>query len=847
MEIEKRNWLYSQKQIEEIDLLVEGLNIQPTTAKLLLNRGIKNLGKAKVFLHPSLEELYDPYLLKDMDKAVKRIQYAVENNQAIWIYGDYDVDGVASVSIMLKYFYSIGYSVNYYIPDRMEEGYGINPQAIKEIADKKGDLIITVDCGITSIKEVELANSLGIDMIITDHHQCHGIIPKAYAIINPKQEDCHYPYDMICGCGVAFKLIQALTPKEIFKTTIYQYLDITTIATIADIVPLLDENRIIVKNGLNYMRETNNIGLQALIEISNLKDKKLNASHIGFGLAPRINAAGRIGSADIGVRLFTTENREEAKKLAKMLDEENYNRQQVEAEILDEAIKMIEENPKYREEKVLVLYKENWHHGVIGIVASRIVEKYYKPTIILAIENDTAKGSARSITGFNLFDALNQCKDLFIKFGGHEQAAGLSLVTDNIEAFRTEINKLADQILLEDDLVPKIFCDDMLNLESINHQLISELETLEPYGLANMAPRFIHTNLKPKGIKSVGVDGKHLKMSLQEDNKTFDTIGFNLGNYAKVLTGDDTVGIIFSPEYNEFNGTKKIQLNIKDLKIIKGSYVSEKFIESYYKSLQLPCNENNYITNRELEDIPVKATQEKQVFIIKELQNQDKVLILVNTFHQANHLITLTEIQEKNTRKRVKFFYNEIPFEPQNKEIHILINPNIDKISFKLYNSIIVYDMFFMEKDYYYLIDRNQHAPITFLYEKGDEKNNEEILKSIVPTRNILILLYKFLKEFYHFKKAKLEEILEKINEELSIAINPKILENAIHIFIEGNLIKCDVYDEQYYIEILKVTQKVDIEKLDAFRHYNNLYKDFIDFKNKWIGFIQGGKSNGFS
>ncbi|SES73523.1 single-stranded-DNA-specific exonuclease [Natronincola peptidivorans] len=847
MEIQKKNWIYRKNNDVDIELLAKELHITKATAGIILNRGFKEINRAKAFLDPNLNELHDPFLLKDMKKAVDRITQAQKLKESIWIYGDYDVDGVASISIMKKYFDSVKYPVEFYIPDRMEEGYGINKKAIKKISDQGGNLIITVDCGITSVEEVDYANSLGVDMIITDHHHCHDILPRALAIINPKQTKCEYPFDMICGCGVALKLIQALMPKKDFLNSISNYLDIVAIATIADIVPLVDENRIFVKNGLKYLADTSNIGLKALIRQCGLQGKKLNTSHVGFGLAPRINATGRIGSANMAVNLLTTNDLQEATKLVEILDKENHNRQQIERQILDEAIKMIESNNNYQQEKVLVLYNENWHHGVIGIVASRIVEKYYKPTIILGVEEGISKGSGRSIPSFDLFQALSQCKEMLIKFGGHQQAAGLSLYTENIELFRKYMNNIADKALTEDDLIPQLSSDGCIALEEIEDSLLEELEKLEPFGLGNMSPRFINFNLKPKAMKSVGLEGKHLKMQVKETNKEFDTIGFNLGKYNDIISGNDEISIIFTPEYNIFNGQKKIQLNVKDLKVLKSNTLSKSLIaKEYYKNFFL-FHYPNISSESFLDRIAIKRVSNKKEFIVEALENQRNLLILVNTLQQANELMKLTEIREKTMEKEFRIFYNEAADDCKSNEIHIVINPNIDKIQFKIYNSIIVYDMFFRKIDYDYYLYRNNNENTTFLYSDQDEKDNIEVLKNIIPTRKILITIYKSLKKEKDLLNFNMNFFMTTLEENLLTNINEKHLQYALEIFQEGKLIDYILEEDKCEIVLLPVNKKINIEELCKYKYYNNLYNEFLDLKKKWLSSIKGGSIHEFS
>lgn len=369
------------------------VGISPEISQILKNRDIITEKDAEIFMNPSLDYLRDPFLMKDMQKGVDRIKKAIEKKERIFIYGDYDVDGVSSTSILVLYFKSIGYDVKYYIPNRLKEGYGISIEALEKINEIGCDLLISVDCGITSAKEVEFAKTLGMDVIITDHHECQDEIPDAIAVINPKQEDCTYPYDFLCGCGVAFKLIQALTPPEVFRESMYDYLEIVTLATICDIVPLKDENRIIVKNGLKMMKDGRNIGLKELIKVCGIDTHQLKSSHIGYSVGPRINASGRLGYSYLGVELFTADSPEQAKEIAMDLEEKNSERQLIESKMYSEAEAIIASNQSYEDDKVLVVANEGWQHGIIGIVASKLTEKYYKPTILLTIEEGMATGS----------------------------------------------------------------------------------------------------------------------------------------------------------------------------------------------------------------------------------------------------------------------------------------------------------------------------------------------------------------------------------------------------------------------------------------------------------------------
>ncbi|HSQ33430.1 MAG TPA: single-stranded-DNA-specific exonuclease RecJ, partial [Peptostreptococcaceae bacterium] len=580
------------------DGLCDKLDISPEISQILKNRGINDEKDADIFMNPSLEHLYDPFLMKDMEKSVDRIKKAIENNERIWIYGDYDVDGVSSTSILYIYFKSINYNVNYYIPNRLEEGYGLNKEAIEKIIKSGCDLIITVDCGITSVEEVEFAKNSGVDVIVTDHHECQEKIPDAYAIINPKQEECNYPFEPLCGCGVAFKLIQALTPKDEFEISMYNYLEIVTFATICDIVPLVGENRIIVKNGLKLMKNGKNLGIKSLIKICGIDTEKISSSHIGFSLGPRINASGRLGYSYLGVQLFISKHEEEAMELAMLLEEKNNERQMIESKMYKEAEEIIANDPRYIDEKVLVVAKENWQHGVIGIVASKLTEKYYKPTILLTIEEGEGRGSARSIKGFSIFEALLDCSDLLNRFGGHEQAAGLSLDEEKIKILRQKINEKAEYKLNDEDMVENINIELELNEDVVSFELIDELHKLEPFGMNNPSPRFIMRDLEMIDIRCIGKERQHLKFKVKKKYE-YDCIGFNMAYLATKFKCGDKVDLLFQVDENTYMGNKKIQFLLKDVRMSYPKDVNKnpnlsKLIE-YIKPIDFNYSINSYM------------------------------------------------------------------------------------------------------------------------------------------------------------------------------------------------------------------------------------------------------------
>ena len=540
------------------------LKISPLLARLLINRGITDTKEAEIFLFGDLSYCYDPFLMKDMKKAVTRINKAIENNETILIYGDYDVDGVSSVALLTLAFKELGKDVLFYIPNRVDEGYGLNEDALKFAHEKGVNLIITVDCGINAVNEVDAANSFGIDVIITDHHEVDKtMIPKAYAIIDPHQDDCDYPFEGLAGVGVAYKLALALIGDK--HDDNLKFLDIVALGTVADIVPQTSENRIYTKQGLKKLNDTANPGLKALIESSGLKDKVLEASHIGFGLGPRINAMGRIGSADKALELLLSSDRNKADELAKILNSENSKRRRIESSITEKAKDLVDREINFSEDQVIVIGDDDWHSGVIGIVASRLQDKFYRPSIVISWDKDVGKGSGRSIANFNLYDALTHCKKYLEGFGGHAAACGITINRSNIDLFRNAINKYAKENLHENDLVASVDIDGQIDISKINIEIIKQLNMLKPYGPGNKKPVFVCKNLRLNNVpRGVGKNG--IKMHVKTNGPVYEAIHFNKDNIDIPNIGE-TFDLVYSPSINDWRGIESVQLEIKDIKV----------------------------------------------------------------------------------------------------------------------------------------------------------------------------------------------------------------------------------------------------------------------------------------
>ena len=557
-----KKWQLNEVNDELADKIANEFNISKIVASIIANKGLKDNNEIEVFLHPRRGDFHNPFLMPDMDKAVARILKAIENKEKVAIYGDYDVDGITSSTVLHRFLEERGLHTDIYIPNRLNEGYGLNKKEIEAIAETKHTLIITVDCGITGYDEIEYAKTFGIDTVVTDHHEPPEKLPDAIAVVDCKRKDNKYPFNGLAGVGVAFKLTQALAIKlNLPEESYLKYLDIVCVGTISDIVPLVDENRTISKLGLRLVKQTRNIGLKVLLE--SIGYKKIDSNTISFGIAPRINACGRMGHEKEALKLFLTNNIEEAKQITQKLNEYNLQRQEIEKRIFDEAQELMQ-NPEEQKLPCIVLRKENWHHGVIGIVSSKITDMYFKPSILMCIEEgNIAKGSGRSIPGFDIHEALENCKENIKQFGGHSMAIGITIDNDKFDDFKKQIEEYAESKQIS-EIVPVLNIDEKVQLKNINLSDIKDLELLEPFGEANKPPIFQINNLKIESIRTL-TQGKHLKLDVKEENTRFSAIGFNLGNLANDYKIGDKVNIAGFLEINSFNGMDSIQINIKDI------------------------------------------------------------------------------------------------------------------------------------------------------------------------------------------------------------------------------------------------------------------------------------------
>ena len=556
-----KKWQIYQVNEKEIEELQEKYKMNKLLATILSNRGIVKEEQIEKFLKPKRNDFYDPYGMPDMKITVDRIIKAIENQEKTIIYGDYDVDGITSVTVLKSFLEERGLNVGVYIPNRLDEGYGLNKTAVEKIAQEGYTLMITVDCGISAIEEVKYANELGIETLITDHHEPGEELPKALAVVDAKRKDNTYQCRNLAGVGVVFKLIQAISIRLGLEEKEYlKYLDIVCIGTISDIVPLTDENRVIVKLGLKLVQQTRNLGLRSILQATGYN--KIDSIAISFGVAPRINACGRMGHQEEALNLFLSKDVNEVNELTQKLNAYNKERQEIEKNIFADAVEQIKDN-NLQEKNTIVLMGKNWHHGVIGIVSSKITEMYFKPSILLCEEGDIGKGSGRSIPGFDLYEALTKCKKSVDRFGGHAMAIGITIKKDKFEELKNEFEEIAQENHIE-EIVPILKIDSQINLDEINKEMVESLKELEPFGEENKTPLFLFKNLKIDSIRAL-TEGKHLKLTVKENKNIVNAIGFNIGELANEYKIGDKVDIVGNLEINSFNGVDNIQINIKDI------------------------------------------------------------------------------------------------------------------------------------------------------------------------------------------------------------------------------------------------------------------------------------------
>ncbi|MGP4080524.1 single-stranded-DNA-specific exonuclease RecJ [Pseudalkalibacillus sp. R45] len=680
----RTRWSVTEVDQSKRDELVNVLGLSPLVAGLLVNRGKKEIDEVTKFLHTENVDFHDPFLLDGMDSAVGRIKKAIEGEEKILIFGDYDADGVSSTSVMIYTLRELGADFDYYIPNRFTEGYGPNEAAFRWAKEQGYSVIVTVDTGISAIHEAEVAKEIGLDLIITDHHEPQPELPDAFATINPKKPGCPYPFKGLAGVGVAIKVSHALlgeTPTHL--------LDIACIGTIADLVPLVDENRLLVKIGIKKLETSPKPGLQALLKVCGLEGKQLTSEHIGFGVGPRVNAAGRLDSADPAVDLFTTSDIEQAEMIAKEIDAMNKERQSLVNGITKEAVEIVETQYPPEDNSVLVIAKEGWNPGVIGIVASRIVEKFYRPTIILSIdpEKGVAKGSARSIVGFDMFENLSECRDILPHFGGHPMAAGMTLQLEYLNELRERLDRQAKEQLTEEDFSPITPIDLQCSVDEISIDVIEELEALEPFGVENPKPKFLINQCQLKEIRRIGSDSKHLKLALKGNHINLDVIGFNFGNVFEEITPNASISVVGELSINEWNGFRKPQLMLQDIAVKEKQLFDYRGIKNLTNRLkmldrtkiQLLSFKDSTIESLRLDDWKDHIVRISESITLENVELNGKYLIILDLPSNKEQLDQLMSLGSSAERIYTVF---------HNEEDHYF-NPIPTRESFKWYYAFL--------------------------------------------------------------------------------------------------------------------------------------------------------------
>ena len=563
-----KRWNILSGNDEKEKALNQSLKINTTLNKILVQRGIDDFEKSKAFFRPQLNDLHNPFLMKDMQKAVDRIIAAINKNEKILIFGDYDVDGTTAVACMYQFICKIHtpHLIDFYIPHRYREGYGISKAGIDFAATHDFSLIIALDCGIKSVDLISYAKGLGIDFIICDHHLPDIILPPAVAILNPKQTDCHYPFKDLCGCGVGFKLITALAKHfEINESVYFNYLELVATAIAADIVPMIGENRILAYYGIHQINNNPSAGIKSLIQLSGIKGK-LTITNVVYVIAPRVNAAGRMDDAKKAVQLFIASDPTKALEFAEMLHSDNSDRKEADSSITDEALALLAKDPLSIDKKTTVVFNEHWHKGVVGIVASRLIEKHYRPTVVLTLHEGIVSGSARSVMGYNLYEAIDACKEYLLAYGGHFAAAGLSMLPENVEAFANKFEEVVAASIPNHLLIPEIIIDSSISFSELTMPLYNIICQMEPFGPGNMRPVFVATNLIDTGYSKI-LKELHIRFVVKQNNIRFTGIGFNMADKFHLLASKQPIDIVFTLDENSWNGETTLQLKVIDIRL----------------------------------------------------------------------------------------------------------------------------------------------------------------------------------------------------------------------------------------------------------------------------------------
>lgn len=801
--IEKKLWKTNEPDIDASARIKAQLGVSSFVSQILTTRGIDTVEQAQKYLYPELSQMYSPYLMHDMVEAVERVRAAIDNQEKIYIYGDYDVDGTTSIALLLEVFEHISQGKvqpQYYIPDRSEEGYGLNKDAIKEIHEKGCQLVITVDCGVRAIEEIDLANELGMDVVVLDHHEPHPEgVPDAYAVVDPKQKEYEYPYEHLAAIGITFKFAHALFDEEELPAILKSQLDLVALGTVADVVPLTGENRMLVKFGLEEMNKRNRIGIKALCDVLKYKEE-ITSRTLGFVIGPRINASGRLDTARNVIKLLTSKSYEEARKIAKQLDELNRKRREIDKRIRDEAVAKVKKDVDLEEDKGIVLSSPKWHSGVIGIVASRIMERFYRPVFLISIEEDECRGSGRSIPGFHIADSLDECDDLLIRHGGHSAAAGLNIKKENISKFREQFNELACSELSDEDIIRKVNVDLEISPSLLTFQSIEELELMEPFGEKNPRPIIALKGLSlKKSPKLIGERNNHLKFNITAKGAAFDAVGWNMGHMfipmKNALESKETrIDIAFEPEINVYKGNRKIQLVLSDLKIRRDTRKRQPVYPpmSQESSIRIVDRRNlkdksDYIRN-------LLSREQSTIFYVRDEAALSQIAKMVS---RTDRKISLCS--ENTTDEELKDIFNKF----QNQTIKV-ISSCVKLDRFPATEHLVFCHPVPSLREFIErcrpALDTEETTFIHLIYAERDVDYMLESLKWEYPTREALAELYRIVRDLAQEQGNTIpsKELLAKAKEQ---SIKEAVGNAGLVIFEELELLEVNLGEKELSVE----------------------------------------------
>ena len=782
------------------DVLSRALKIKPTVAQLLINRGITDAAQGKKFLYPQLEDLNEPERLKGLIAARDRIKKSLEKGEKIVVYGDYDVDGITGTVILVSLLRKLGGSVSYHIPHRLRDGYGMNCEALERMKQEGADLVVTVDCGITSLAEVEYAGKLGLEIIVTDHHTPLETLPGCI-VLNPKQADCGYPYKDLAGVGVAFKLVQSFLLREEWE----EYLDLVALGTIADVVPLLEENRVITRFGMDQLNASSRLGIQALKEVSGFGGREITSGQVPFSLAPRLNAAGRIGEAEKAVELLLTSSPERARELSELLNQYNQERQQIEGVILKEAFKEVEEKG-LDQKKVIVLARDGWHSGVTGIVASRLVDNYRRPVVLISLEGEEGRGSGRSVEGFNLIEAIHRCADLLTRYGGHQQAAGLTISTSNLEEFEKQINMVAEDMLPPPALERQISLEVELEASQVDVELLDQLSLLSPFGQGNPVPFFKTPDLEVESFQFVGKQKNHLKMKLKNGKNYLEAIAFKMEDRELHLIGRK-VAAAYLLEDNYWGELRTPVLQLKDF------HFSD-------------CLEAGGITVIDRRGMDKK---EKYIRALARQQGQRGSLVYINTLGQQKRLSRLIGGSQE-------FYYSH--------------QGSINSCSLGNIENLVIYDLPLEREKLFSLVKILQDAvdslKIHLLFGLDDLRVNRALMQAFLPQRSSLKWVYQAIKKIERQGMVHAKELLEFLKGLNHVSCTDHLFQKSLDIFQEINLL--EPLDDGF--ENFRILTSPEVGNLSESRAYQNnmsLWKGLEEFQTFLLEADTGAVASLFS